>query len=93
VRIGDLVSRLGGDEFTLIIEDSHPDQLESLAQKTIRTIEVPYKLAGDQEARISASIGIACYPHCASDRTGLIKKADQAMYEVKKQGKNGYGFA
>ena len=90
VRSGDIVSRLGGDEFTLIVEDSRYDSLESQAKKILDAIEVPYTLLGSLEARVSASIGIAFYPQCGEDAYLLIESADKAMYEVKKSGKNGY---
>lgn len=91
VRVGDLVSRLGGDEFTLVVEDSGPDQLATLAEKIIRMLEAPYDLGG-HPAHVSASIGIALYPECGRDAHTLIQKADGAMYAVKKAGKKGHRF-
>lgn len=93
VRTGDFVSRQGGDEFILIIEDSQTDHLEPLAQKIISIIEAPYQLMDAYQVNISASIGISYYPCCGNDINSLIDKADKAMYEVKKKGKNGYAFA
>jgi diguanylate cyclase (GGDEF)-like protein/PAS domain S-box-containing protein len=91
VRAGDLVSRLGGDEFTIILEDSVPGQLTALAEKIIRVLEAPIHFGG-QTAHISASIGIALYPECGSDEHTLIQLADAAMYEVKRAGRRGYRF-
>jgi diguanylate cyclase (GGDEF)-like protein/PAS domain S-box-containing protein len=90
VRSGDLVSRLGGDEFTLIVEDTRNEHLEMQAKKILSVIEAPYTLLGNLDARISASIGIACFPLCGNDAYTLIDSADKAMYEVKNSGKNGY---
>jgi diguanylate cyclase (GGDEF)-like protein/PAS domain S-box-containing protein len=93
VRAGDLVSRIGGDEFTIIVEDSQINQLEILAQKLLDSVEQRYTLLDAHDITISASIGIASYPQVASDWESLIHKADKAMYEIKKRGKRGFGFA
>lgn len=91
VRASDLVSRYGGDEFTLIIEDSPMEHLDVLAQKILAAIEKPYEIGG-QRGFLSASIGIAQYPQCGMDAQSLIGAADRAMYAVKKGDKQGYGF-
>lgn len=91
VRVGDLVSRLGGDEFTLVIEDGETAHLETVARKILQAIEKPYDL-GFHQAHVSTSIGIAIYPECGSDVQSLLQKADGAMYKIKKSGKKGYAF-
>lgn len=92
IRASDMVSRYGGDEFALIIEDAQADHLDVLAQKILASIEVPYEI-GDQRGFLSASIGIALYPQCARDVQSLIEAADKAMYAIKQRGKHGYGFS
>lgn len=89
VRDGDLVSRFGGDEFTIIAEDCGPTEMAAFAERVIREMEFPINLGG-QMVQISASIGIALHPECGSDEQTLIQKADAAMYRVKKGGKRGY---
>ncbi|MFJ9499630.1 putative bifunctional diguanylate cyclase/phosphodiesterase [Brevibacillus centrosporus] len=86
------IARLGGDEFTLILEYcEEPSLAAELAGKLVKAIEVPYRLQNN-DYYVSASIGIAIYPtHCASEED-LLKNADTAMYEVKKNGKNGHQF-
>lgn len=91
VRASDMVSRYGGDEFALIIEDSQVDH-NVLAQKILASIEAPYEI-GDQCGFLSASIGIALYPQCARDVQSMIEEADRAMYAIKQGGKHGYGFS
>ena len=91
VRASDMVSRYGGDEFALIIEDSQVDH-NVLAQKILASIEKPYEI-GDQRGFLSASIGIALYPQGARDVQSLIEAADRAMYAIKQGGKHGYGFS
>lgn len=92
VRASDIVSRYGGDEFTLIIEDSQGDHLKVLAQKVLASIEEPYAI-GDCRIFLSASIGISQYPQCGMDAQSLIGKADKAMYAIKQSGRHGYGFS
>lgn len=91
VRVSDMVSRYGGDEFTIIIEDSQVDHLDTLAEKILASIELPYEVEGCGSL-LSASIGIALYPQCAGDTQCLIEAADRAMYAIKQSGKHGYGF-
>jgi diguanylate cyclase (GGDEF)-like protein/PAS domain S-box-containing protein len=91
VRGGDLVSRFGGDEFTVILDECDPEQLASLSERIVRDIGAPYNLNG-RVARITASIGIALYPECGTDEHTLIQKADAAMYVAKRSGKNGFRF-
>jgi len=93
VRSGDLVSRIGGDEFTIVVEDSQLNQLKNLAQKLLTSVEQPYTLLDAHTITVSASIGIASYPQVANDWESLVNKADKAMYEIKKSGKKGFGFA
>jgi len=89
VRPGDLVCRFGGDEFAVILEDCQPDWLTVIAERFLRTLEMPIYLEG-QAAQISASIGIVTYPKSGMDEETLIRKADEAMYSVKREGKSGY---
>lgn len=90
VRESDTVSRLGGDEFTIIFSGMH--QLEDVAveaEKIIQAISAPFNLEG-VEARIGISIGIARYTEEARNEDDLVKQADKAMYEAKLAGKNTY---
>ena len=92
VRSGDLISRLGGDEFTVIQESvSRKHEIEVVAQKIMTTLMQPFALDG-QELFVGASIGIAIYPNHGKDADTLIKYADTAMYSAKEQGRNNYRF-
>ncbi|SRR5579859_674989 len=86
MREGDLVCRLGGDEFTIVLEDCQPGTLAMLFDKIIRVIEAPYDLDG-AEAQISTSIGIAIYPDDTKEMDELIQLADASMYALKKERK------
>ncbi|TDG00097.1 EAL domain-containing protein [Paenibacillus piri] len=86
------VARLGGDEFTLLCHGRYDgDETSVLAERIIRTIQLPYRLK-DNDFYVTASIGIAVFPEHGRDAVDLLKNADTAMYEVKKQGKNGFRF-
>lgn len=85
-------ARMGGDEFTLLCDGCYgQDELEGLANRIIRAISHPYRLK-DNDFYVTASIGIAVYPGDGSDAVQLLRNADTAMYEVKKNGKNGFQF-
>ena len=90
VRESDTVSRLGGDEFTIIFSGMHKQEdVVAEAEKIIRAISVPFDLEG-REACIGISIGIARYTEEARNEDDLVKQADKAMYEAKLAGKNTY---
>lgn len=90
VRESDTVSRLGGDEFTVILNETHEyDDVVEVAQKIITTMSAPFDLEG-VEARIGISIGIARYSEEASDEDSLVQLADKSMYDAKLAGKNTY---
>jgi len=92
VRSGDLISRLGGDEFTVIQESvSRRQEIEVVAQKIMNTMAQPFVLDG-QELFIGTSIGISIYPPHGNDAETLIKNADTAMYSAKELGRNNYKF-
>jgi diguanylate cyclase (GGDEF)-like protein len=85
-----LVSRLGGDEFTIMLSDiDHFQDVAKVARRILEAVSLPYALEG-QEVFISTSIGISLYPFDASTANDLIRNADGAMYQAKEQGRNGY---
>jgi diguanylate cyclase (GGDEF)-like protein/PAS domain S-box-containing protein len=92
VQLGDTVSRLGGDEFTVILtETSEMAHIEQVAQKIIDRLGEPFQL-GNETAYVSASIGIALYPGDADLPEQLMRDADQAMYRSKSAGRNRLSF-
>jgi diguanylate cyclase (GGDEF)-like protein len=93
IRDEDLLSRLGGDEFTLLIEgDNCSEDAVGIAEKIIREINKPYLIKG-KEVSISISIGIAIAPHDDTTLAGMIRKADSAMYHSKATGRGKYVFS
>jgi diguanylate cyclase (GGDEF)-like protein/PAS domain S-box-containing protein len=91
LRSSDLVGRLGGDEFLVILEDvPEAAAVATVAKKLLAEIMRPYPVGG--EAVVTASIGISVLPDDAADAASLMKHADVAMYAAKQKGKNAYSF-
>ncbi len=91
-RAEDTVARMGGDEFTMLIEDmERPDDAAIVANKLMNLFRQPIHLH-QHEFFISASIGISVYPNDGISAEVLIKNADAAMYQAKAQGRNNYQF-
>ena len=88
VRESDTLARVGGDEFTLIVPDlTHTEAAHRIAEELLANLRQPFDVQGT-EVFVSASVGIAFYPHHATDTCSLLKKADAAMYRAKTTGKN-----
>lgn len=85
-----LVSRMGGDEFTILMQEM-TDHMEAIhvAEVIIKAFEKPFAVDG-YEFYITASIGIAFYPQDGKDGEMLMKNADIALYRMKEDGKNSY---
>ncbi len=92
IRETDTVARIGGDEF-VIISSSLPEVkiAERIAASLIQQIARPIHIENARVV-ISASIGISVYPENGTTAEELIRAADKAMYRIKHQGKNNYGF-
>lgn len=93
LREEDMLSRLGGDDFTLIIEgDSCLEEAANIAEKIIAEVSKPFQLKG-KEVSVGISIGIAIAPHDDTTLEGIIRKADSAMYHSKETGRGKYVFS
>ncbi len=92
VRKGDTVSRLGGDEFTIILDriDREPEAAV-FAGRIVKTLSKPFRYR-DEVMYSSVSLGIALYPANGETGESLLKNADTAMYHAKETGKNNYHF-
>ncbi|WP_417710751.1 diguanylate cyclase domain-containing protein [Roseibium aggregatum] len=87
-RDGDVVTRIGGDEFAVIISDyAQEKDVLACAERICREVSRPMDIKGNQ-INIGISIGVSFYPDDADDAKSLITHADQAMYEAKKSGVN-----
>ncbi len=88
LRKTDTVSRMGGDEFTLLVpEINETSDALKVASKISETVKEPF-LINSSEVRITISIGIALYPDDSEDIETLVKYADTAMYQAKTDGRN-----
>ncbi|WP_189455212.1 putative bifunctional diguanylate cyclase/phosphodiesterase [Cognatilysobacter bugurensis] len=93
VRKADVLARLGGDEFGLIQTDVHElDGGRRVAQQLVDALGAPFTVEGE-EVSVSASIGLAVFPHDTSELPQLLRMADGAMYRVKSETRSGYRFA
>lgn len=92
VRESDIVSRLGGDEFTVILSEvTDVNRIENVAHAIIQSLSQPFQF-GAEKIVVSASIGITIYPADATNASDLLKNADQAMYQSKSEGRNCFHF-
>lgn len=92
IRKIDILARVGGDEFAIIIGGLDGlAGVERLANDLLRKLAEPFKLGGET-SYISASIGITFYPSDAADAAEMFKNGDQAMYAAKKLGRNCFQY-
>ncbi|RUP25156.1 MAG: EAL domain-containing protein [Curvibacter sp.] len=88
VRKGDVVSRIGGDEFMVLVPDLQSDlDVPALADKLVKRLTQPFHVDG-ASVTATCSLGIALYPDDGHDFAELVKRADTAMYHAKNAGRN-----
>jgi len=92
VRQSDLVARMGGDEFVILIEEHRgPEEVMIVAQKVLTMLDRPVVIEW-KEVAISGSVGIASFPEDGESAEALLKNADTAMYQAKERGRNNFQF-
>lgn len=92
LRKADIVARIGGDEFAVVLSDvGGASDVQGICDQLLAVITEPYEISG-QENRVTTSIGIAVFPDDGADVQTLLKHADAAMYQAKESGKNRYVF-
>jgi diguanylate cyclase (GGDEF)-like protein/PAS domain S-box-containing protein len=92
VRETDMVAHLGGDEFTILVDEIHqPAQVQAVSAKLLQLFEKPFHVA-DRELYVGASIGIALFPNDSDSVEKLMEQADTAMYQAKRAGRSQYQF-
>ena len=92
LRAGDTISRLGGDEFSIVLSDiDNVMDCTLIAEKVLECMSSPL-IIGDRELVVTVSIGITIYPFDNAELQGLLKNADMAMYHAKEAGRNNYQF-
>ena len=93
VRSYDIVSRIGGDEFSVVLDElDDAANAAQIASKILNALRQPFRLEDGMRVTISASIGIASFPECSDDVDMLMQAAGVAMYQAKSDGRNLYHF-
>jgi len=89
VRPYDLVARYGGEEFTVIMANSGEQEAMRIAERIRKRIsEIDIMGSNGRNRHVTASLGIAIYPHASKEPQGILKAADVALYEAKRSGRN-----
>ena len=90
VRKGDTVSRIGGDEFVLLLwEVDHKDNAIKIAQKLLDNFRQPF-IIDEHRLNITVSIGVALYPEDGKDLEVLLKNSDDSLYRAKEDGRDSF---
>jgi diguanylate cyclase (GGDEF)-like protein/PAS domain S-box-containing protein len=92
LRQNDTLARMGGDEFTILLPETDKVNAKIIANRILQAVQVPYHIKG-RTISISSSIGISVYPEHGENAEDLIKFADEALYEAKRNGGNGIFIA
>jgi len=93
LRNVDMVSRLGGDEFIVLLDDiAHPDDAARVAEEIISDLSKPFNLSQSDDVRIGVSIGISLYPQHGCCPETLLDHADAALYQAKDQGRGCFSY-
>ncbi|MDQ0230059.1 sensor domain-containing phosphodiesterase [Metabacillus malikii] len=91
IRSNDTFSRQGGDEFTILLHNVSKSDVSSIANRIIDILSKPFIIEGN-EIFVTPSIGISLYPHDGQNKDELLRKADLAMYQAKRSGRNNFQF-
>jgi diguanylate cyclase (GGDEF)-like protein len=89
VRASDNVYRLAGDEFVIVFENVDSNAAERLTEKILQKIRMPFPLV-EHTIEVTTSIGLALCGWEKNDLEKLLRRADEALYETKRRGRNGY---
>jgi diguanylate cyclase (GGDEF)-like protein/PAS domain S-box-containing protein len=93
LRSMDMVCRLGGDEFTVLLEDiAHADDAARIANEIIACVSEPWQLSSGNEVSIGASVGISLYPAHGDSAEHLLQHADTALYQAKSEGRGRFKY-
>jgi diguanylate cyclase (GGDEF)-like protein/PAS domain S-box-containing protein len=92
VRASDLVGRLSGDEFLVVLTDlARAEDAAPIIEKIIATVAVPFAFE-TETINVTSSIGISVFPKDGDTTDALIRSADMAMYQAKERGRNNFQF-
>lgn len=89
VRPGDIVSRYGGEEFAIILPKATVEDCATVAHRICREIAIqPIRISADERIHLTASLGLASFPSDVTTKGALLRRADQALYQAKRMGRN-----
>lgn len=93
IRTSDTICRLGGDEFTVLVE-GNPDisAIDHMAEEILQLLTVPFHLPNGRDVIVGASIGISLYPEHGDTPEDLLQQADAAMYRAKANGRSCFRY-
>jgi diguanylate cyclase (GGDEF)-like protein/PAS domain S-box-containing protein len=92
IRHIDTISRLGGDEFIVLLSQiAAAEDAARVAEKLIAAVSEPYRIE-EHELLLTASVGISIYPDSGTEANSLLRNADASMYSAKESGRNRYRF-
>ena len=93
LRKTDILARLGGDEFVVVLKNiASRSHIATVAESILDLMKVPFDLGIGKQLRVGASMGISTFPEQGSDVNELLRQADAALYEAKRNGRNHYSF-
>ncbi|WP_083553729.1 diguanylate cyclase [Planococcus versutus] len=88
-RSFDIVSRNGGEEFSVILPDCQQEQAVKIAERIRKSVEIhPFKISATETITITISIGAATYPETVADTSQIVGIADECLYKAKRTGRN-----
>ena len=88
VREIDIVARMGGEEFSILLPNTRAEDAVILAERLRQAIEIIHCPVQDQEIKVTVSIGVAAYHPDITDIDAMLRNADAAMYQAKNEGRN-----
>jgi len=93
LRDGDIIGRLGGDEFGILLEQlPHPEDAGRIAKEMIDVLSAPYKLIDGAQVHIGTSVGIVLFPDHGENASELLQHVDAALYKAKGEGRGTYRY-
>jgi len=87
----DVLYRMGGDEFVMVIESATPQDAHRIVRDIVKAFSMPFEIM-EQRVYTTVSIGVSVYPDDATDLQTLLTYADLAMYRAKQNGRNSFEF-